>query len=364
LFCVYGFFAFNLLLFAGALTREATIGVAFYLWVGVFNNTAIAQLWSFANDIYTPEQGQRLFAILGIGSSLGAVGGSFVAKRLASLGPLWMLLLAAAILCVCALLVLLVHRRERAARDRNLAQVPADRPPLDGPVLQMLLHDKYLLWIALATFLLNCVNSSGEYLLDRTLLQVLATDGVAGQAATLAVTRFKADYFWWVNVIGVLLQLFAVSRVLKLLSVRRALFVLPAVAFLSYGVMFAAPVLALIRLGKIAENSLDYSLQNTARQALFLVGTRAEKYLGKTTIDTLVVRLGDVFAAILIFSSGRMGLHVRAFALVILVLIACWLVVLVMLGREHQKRSHTPDTDQRAASALPDDGPEAARSVS
>jgi AAA family ATP:ADP antiporter len=256
----------------------------------------------------------------------------------------------------------MVHRRERAARDRSMTEVPADRPPLDGPVLGVLLHDKYLLWIALATFLLNCVNSSGEYLLDRTLLQVLATDGVTGQAATLAVTRFKADYFWWVNVIGVLLQLFAVSRLLKLLTVRRALFVLPAVAFLSYGVMFAAPVLALIRLGKIAENSLDYSLQNTARQALFLVGTRAEKYLGKTTIDTLVVRLGDVFAAILIFFSARMGLHFRAFALVILALISCWSVALVMLGREHKKRSRTADADDETATVVHDE-PEAARSV-
>jgi AAA family ATP:ADP antiporter len=285
-----------------------------------------------------------------------------VAKRLASFGPLSMLLGAALILVVCALLVLMVHRRERAARDRSMTEVPADRPPLDGPELGVLLHDKYLLWIALATFLLNCVNSSGEYLLDRTLLQVLATDGVTGQAATLAVTRFKADYFWWVNVIGVLLQLFAVSRLLKLLTVRRALFVLPAVAFLSYGVMFAAPVLALIRLGKIAENSLDYSLQNTARQALFLVGTRAEKYLGKTTIDTLVVRLGDVFAAILIFFSARMGLHFRAFALVILALISCWSVALVMLGREHKKRSRTADADDETATVVHDE-PEAARSV-
>src|SRR5882672_10493917 len=73
---VYLFFASNLLLFAALAVANASIGVPFYLWVGVFNYTAIAQFWAFAADAYTPEQGKRLFAILGIGSSVGAVVGA------------------------------------------------------------------------------------------------------------------------------------------------------------------------------------------------------------------------------------------------------------------------------------------------
>jgi AAA family ATP:ADP antiporter len=337
---VYGFFVSNLLIFAALLQAGVEIGVSFYLWVGVFNNTAIAQLWGFANDLYTPEQGKRLFAILGIGSSVGAVAGAFVAKRLALLGPVPMQLIAAAILVLCVLLVVLVERCDRQAHGSRVSQEQTSaRPPLEGPALQMLLHDKYLLWIALLTFVLNCVNTTGEYLLDRTLLEVLANAGTTGIEASRAVVSFKADYFGWVNLVGVLLQLFVVSRVLRVLGVARALFVLPLLAFISYGSMWLAPVLALVRLGKIAENSLDYSLQNTARQALFLVGTRAEKYLGKTVIDTFVVRMGDVFSALLVYCAVMFHLPSKTFALVNLGLVACWLLVVVGLGREHARRS-------------------------
>ena len=113
--------------------------------------------------------------------------------------------------------------------------------------------------------------------------------------------------------------------------------------------MLAVPLLPLIRLGKIAENSLDYSLQNTTRQALFLVGTRAEKYLGKTVIDTLVVRLGDVMSALLIFGAGKLLLPTQAFALLNLGLIVCWIAVLVWLGREHASRSRERDEAAPAA---------------
>ena len=333
---VYGFFVSNLLLFALLLQAGVEIGVPFYLWVGVFNHMAIAQLWGFANDLYTPEQGKRLFAILGIGSSVGAVAGAFVAKRLALFGPLSMQLLAAVILIACVLLVILVDRQiSRYTKE----QVVEAQPPLEGPVLQLLLHDKYLLWIALLTFILNCVNTTGEYLLDRTLLEMIAGTGVSGRDASRAVASFKADYFGWVNILGVLLQLFAVSRVLRLLGVARTLFVLPLVALISYSAMWLMPVLALVRLGKIAENSLDYSLQNTARQALFLVGTRAEKYLGKTVIDTFVVRMGDVFSALLVYSAGVFHLPGRTFMLVNLGLVVCWLLVVVGLGREHARRA-------------------------
>jgi AAA family ATP:ADP antiporter len=332
---VYAFFTFNLLAFAGLAARQVEIGVAFYLWVGVFNNTAIAQFWGFANDIYTPEQGQRLFAVLGIGSSVGAVAGALLAKRLAALGPAAMMLAAAGLLVVCLCLFVLVERRERR-EPRQLAAVSGE-PPLQGSAWALLAGDTYLLLIAALTFLLNCVNSTGEYVLDRTLLNALAGAGGAIDAVA-EVGRFKADYFFWVNVAGVSLQLFAVSRIMRVLGVRRALYVLPLIACVGYGVMLLAPVLALIRLAKIAENSVDYSLQNTVRQALFLVGNRSEKYVGKTVIDTFVVRVGDVFSATLVYIGGRLALTTQAFAILNLILIVCWLFVLGVLGREHVRR--------------------------
>jgi AAA family ATP:ADP antiporter len=337
----YAFFAMNLLLFALAVKANWSVGIAFYLWVGIFNNTVIAQFWSFANDLYTPEQGKRLFAILGIGSSLGAVAGSFVARQLADLGPAGLMLMAAGMLIVVIVLLVWIDRRETP--DRSLpGEAAPEEPVLDQPLLSFLLHDRYLMLIALLAFLLNCVNSNGEYILDRTLLETLAKSGVSGEEATRFVGSFKAEYFGWVNLLGVLLQLFAVSRILVRLGVRKALYVMPVVSLLSYSVILVAPLLALIRVGKILENSLDYSVQSTARQALFLVTSRAEKYVGKTAVDTFFVRLGDVASAGAVWLAAHYELPTKAFAAVNLGLILLWFSVLMAIGREHNQRSTFP----------------------
>jgi len=333
---VYGFFALNLLVFAALVQAEVPLGVAFYLWVGIFNVTAIAQFWSFANDIYTPEQGKRLFAVLGIGSSVGAVAGAFIAKQLADLGPSAMMLGASGVLVVCIALFAVVEGRERVAHKDD---AKPDEPPVVDGLVRFLLRDKYLMLIAALMFLLNCVNSNGEYILDRTLLEAVESGAAGTQDPSAFIGAFKGEYFGWVNLIGVLLQLFAVSRILHVIGVRRALYILPVVAFGSYSVILAAPLLGLIRIGKIAENSLDYSVQNTARHALFLVGTRAEKYVGKTIVDTIIVRLGDVSSAGLVFLASHYALPTKAFAALNLGFIACWIVVITVLGREHLRRS-------------------------
>jgi AAA family ATP:ADP antiporter len=224
---------------------------------------------------------------------------------------------------------------------------------LDQPMLSFLLNDRYLLLIAALTFLLNYVNSNGEYVLDRTLLASVAQHGWNPADAAKFVAGFKAEYFGWVNLIGVTLQLFAVSRILARFGVSNALFVLPLVAFMSYSVILTAPLLALIRIGKIAENSLDYSLQNTARQALFLVSSRAEKYVGKTVVDTFVVRVGDVCSAASVWLAAHFALPARAFAAVNLALIVVWLFVLLAIRVEHALRV-TQHASVPPADAMPE----------
>jgi ATP:ADP antiporter, AAA family len=341
---VYLFFVSNLLLFAAlAAATSVPLGVPFYLWVGIFNATAIAQFWALAADVYTPEQGKRLFAVLGIGSSVGAVAGARIAKALVGLGPQGLMLGAAVILVVCVLMLVWVGRHAQASRPEARADQSApaasEAPLASENAYRLLIGDRYLLLIAVLTLLLNWVNSNGEYLLDRTLLAAIA-HGQANGDATAFIGAFKADYFGWVNLVGVLLQLFLVSRVLERGGVRNALFVLPVVAFASYSVMAFAPVLALIRIGKIAENSLDYSIQNTARQALYLVTTRVEKYVGKTAVDTLFVRLGDLLSAAAVWLGARFALSTPAFAGLNLALITLWIGTVFAIGREHARRGH------------------------
>ncbi len=352
---VYLFFASNLILFAVLTRAGLSIGVPFFLWVGVFNYTATAQFWAFAADLFGPEQGKRLFPIIGIGSSIGAVAGAKIAKEMVALGPAAMMVLASVILVVCVSLFFVVDRRAaRAALEARTAgetdaktaadAASADEKPLaaEGP-FHLLFRDKYLLLIAGLTLVLNWCNANGEYILDRTLLASVAEAQARGMSPAHFVGTFKAEYFQWVSVIGVVVQMFLVSRILTRFGVRNALLVLPVVAFGGYAFVLFTPVLALIRAAKIAENSLDYSLQNTARQALYLVTSRAEKYAGKTLVDTVFVRLGDMLSSGVVFLGSWVGVSTQTFALLNLLLVGLWVLSVLYIGKENTRRANEGD---------------------
>ena len=350
---VYLFFASNLVLFAALARSSVPVAIPFYLWVGVYNYTSIAQFWGFASDIYTPAQGKRLFAVLGIGSSVGAVAGAYIAKSLVPLGPQALMLGAAILLGVCCGMLIWVNTRVEApakGKERD-----ADSEPLSHEnAFSLLAKDKYLLLLAALTLLINWCNSNGEYLLDRTLLAAVA-DKAAHPNASVFVGQFKADYFAWTNAVGVVLQLFAVSRILDKLGPRVALFFLPIVAFGGYALVLVSPVLALVRLVKVAENGVDYSVQNTSSQSLYLVATRVEKYVGKTFVDSFFVRLGDVFSAGIVWLGAKFAFSTPVFAAVNLVLIVVWLFVVVLVGRQHKQRSD--EIEKKGGEELPETSP-------
>ncbi len=342
------FFMGNLALFY-LLARAGVpyLGVAFFLWVGIFSLMIIAQAWSFANDIYTQEQGKRLFPLVAFGSSLGAILGAVVAGRLfaVGIGAYEMMLIAAGLLGVCMLLINVVSRRERAALERREAAPPraetagtgADGSPAaddDASGFTMVLRDRYLLSIALMLLVTNVVNTNGEYILGAKITEVaLASGGDAEQM----IGGFYSGFFTWVNLLSAALQLFAVSRILKYAGVRKALFVLPLIAIGGYALMAFSAVLGVIRIAKIMENSTDYSLQNTVRQTLFLPTSRAAKYKAKQAIDTFFVRTGDVASAGVVLLGTSFGFATRQFALANVALVVVWLALVVDIARRHRR---------------------------
>jgi AAA family ATP:ADP antiporter len=331
---VFLFFISNLAIFAALARVDAPIGLAFFLWVGVFSYTVVAQFWGLAADIYTEEQGKRLFPIIGGGSSVGAVVGGLFAKSLVPYGPFALMATAVVILLACVALIIWIERRSEVVLHAPIAH---DEPLSDQSPWQLLAHDRYLWLIAGLVIFLNWVNSSGEYLLDRTV--VAAAKETADPQRYIGT--FKADYYAWYNAIGVVLQLFLVSRVLKLVGVRRALLVMPIFALAAYGSAVLFPVVVVMRLVKIGENSLQYSLQDTTRHALFLVATRVEKFVGKTATDTIAVRLGAIMSAVMVFVGSRLGWSTRTFAAIDVGLVIAWIGFALAIGREHRRRSAT-----------------------
>ncbi|HET6146514.1 MAG TPA: translocase [Polyangia bacterium] len=326
------FFVANLVIFFVLGRLGFPLGIPFYLWVGVFSVTAIGQFWSLANDLVTPEQGKRLFAVVGIGSSLGAVFGARVARVLFGVVGLWGLMLAAAVILLGSLGLTALASR---AFERQAPSAPVRAPLARAGGFALLGRDRYLQLIALLVVILNLVNTTGEYVLDRSLLSSVAGQPAAAGAAAIAI--FKARYFQWVNIASVALQLFAVSRVMRYLGMRVALLVLPLVALGGYGLMAFVPLLSIAFATKVAENSVDYSLQNTARQALFLPTSREAKYQAKVAIDTFLVRGGDVLSALVVWLGIHLHAQLRTFALLNVAFAATWILLAWRLAARHAR---------------------------
>lgn len=336
------FFASNLAVFIVLGNMGVREGVAFFLWVGVFNVMTIAQLWAFANDVYTQRQGERLFPLLGLGSSLGAwVGAVAATKLMAATGPYGLMTAGGFLLLSCASLTVWINRRHVTNKEARIGEIAAKPLSKEG-AFELIFHDRYLLLIAALVVLLNIVNTSGEFLLSKLVVGEAAR---AFPGAGMAVARerfigeFYGSFFAWVNITGLVLQTFLVSRIFKAIGPGGALFVGPVIALVGYSVILVAPVLGLVRILKILDNSCDYSIQNTAGQALFLPTSREAKYKAKAAIDAFFMRFGDVVQAGIVYLGTALGFVVSTFAALNLAFTVVWVGLAVALSREYRKQS-------------------------
>ena len=393
---VTAFFAACLVLFFLAARFEVRfLGVAFFVWLGIFSVMFIAQFWSFANDVYTEGEGKRLFPIVAFGASSGAVFGAWISGRLIEpIGVDPLMLVAAAVLIAATVITNVIDVRERRRTERDLpdalttgtmpaataqyraltgefhavtaeyrkesgtfealsrddvARTESEEPEGAGPParsgsFRLVFQSRYLLLIALLILLLNLVNTTGEFILRSVATQAAVEAVASGTAGGLTerqvIGRFYSSFLTGVNLLSLTIQLFMVSRILKYFGVRAALLILPLIALTGYGILSIAPVIALaaVRLVKTAENATDYSLQNTLRAVLFLPTTREEKYKAKQAIDAFFVRAGDVLSAGLVFlGTGVLALETRQFAWVNLGLAVVWLVLAVLIGRRYAR---------------------------
>ena len=342
------FFAVTLIGFfvvASAGLFPATTAVTFFVWMGVFNLMVIAQFWSFANAIYTTEQGKRLFAILGFGGSVGAIAGAVIANRLIGpLGVLPMMLLGAAQLGVALALTNFIHKRDqhRPRPVKVAAAADASEKPLgtEGG-FKLVLSQRYLLLIGLLTLTVQIVNTNGNYILNETLARMardILAGGGDGRTEGQIIGGFMAGTDFWQNVLSMGIQFFLVSRIFKYIGIGGALFVMPLVSFTSYGLFAFAPVLSLIRIAKITENATDYSLQNTVRRALFLPTSREAKYKALQAVETFFWRAGDLLSSVVVLIVVRwLSMSARGFAFVNLALVAIWLFLAWNLSRENRR---------------------------
>jgi AAA family ATP:ADP antiporter len=326
--------------YAGALAHVPLLGFVFYVWVGIFSLATIAQFWSYANDLYDKPTGERLFPLVAVGATAGPPLGSLITAKLfdAGIRPYTMFHITAVLLVVHLALYWLVETREAGRRGQGRSQ-----EKLEGAGgFTLLLRNPYLRLLAVLLLVLNIVNTTGEYLVGRTVLETAASAG-SDAAKEAIVGSFYGGYLFWTSLAALVLQAFVVSRLVKYVGIAGIVLALPLVGLGTYSVIASGVGLAVLRWAKIAENATDYSIMNTARQMLWLPTNRDEKYKAKQAADTFVVRTGDMLSAVAVFL-GVTFLHagVRGFAVMNLVLIAIWLTVAVRLVRRYRSLSAPP----------------------
>jgi AAA family ATP:ADP antiporter len=207
----------------------------------------------------------------------------------------------------------------------------------------MVFKTRYLLLMAFMLLFLNTVNTTGEYILGG-IVKDAAVRHVGNDPAQVsaAIAQFYATYFTYVNVLGLLLQLFVVSRVVKYLGVPIGVMIMPALSLTAYSIISFIPILRAVLVAKVAENSTDYSINNTIRNMLFLPCTREQKYSAKQAIDSFFVRMGDVLSAAIVFvGTTVVALGAQGFAIVNAVMVVVWLILAWRIGREYAQLAAT-----------------------
>jgi ATP:ADP antiporter, AAA family len=262
-----------------------------------------------------------------------------------------LLLVSAAALAGVALIVQIVHRLERAAPRGTDAPEMAQAGSLGDEhdtsgAFALVLRHKYLLLIAGFSLVFSFVNTNGEYMLSKLVQATASAKVTAGTLRADELRNFIGDRYNTlsisVNIISFVLQSLVVSRLLKRVGFGPAFFIFPFIALLDGAAVAIAPVLGVLFIGKIAENSADYSLNNTLRAMLWLPTTREMKYKAKQAVDTFFVRMGDVASgAWVVIGAGMLGVGVRGFALTNVVLAAVWLWLALAIVREQRRLDPT-----------------------
>lgn len=354
----YRFFIANLVLFflvfrwADA-DQAVWVGRVFFIWTSVFNLFVVSVFWSFMTDIYGPDQSKRLFGMVAVGGTVGAILGSSITSALVEvLGPVQLMLVSALILEIAVRASNALDRNEETLAETqqieyeagsSAASLPdsSDERPMHavdrgssvigGGVLEGISHvlrSPYLIGIA-ALMLFYTITSTFVYFQQAEITaEVFGNDSASR-------TQLFANIDLFVNILTLVTQLFLTGRILKWFGVGMGLAFLPVVCILGFGILAAAPVLAVLVVYQTIRRASNYAIQRPAREVLYTVLARTDKYKAKNFNDTFVYRLGDQVGAWSYTLIGWLGLGITGLSLLMVPFSALWLVLAIWLGKRY-----------------------------
>jgi AAA family ATP:ADP antiporter len=336
---IYAFFiacilALFLLLRSGA--NAAWAPAAFFIWLSVFNLFVVSVFWSFMADVWREEQARRLFGFIAAGGSAGAIAGPTLTALLAArLGPVNLLPLSALILGGALVCIMRLRHWALAPEHGPAARAAQEEAPLGGSPLAGLtgvLRSAYLLGICGFVALGNLL---GTFIYFQQAQLIRAAYAEPGERTAVFAMMDLA-----VNALTIFAQLFVTGRLTAWLGLPRLLAALPTLSLIGFGVLAVAPAASVLIAYQVLRRAATYGVTGPAREVLFTVLSREEKYKAKNVIDTVVYRGADALSGWAYAGLAVLGLGISGVAWLALPVSAVWIALAVHLGRREEELRH------------------------
>jgi AAA family ATP:ADP antiporter len=360
---VYRFFMVQLLVFYALFqvlegVSEVWTGRVFFIWSSVFNLFVISVFWSLVNDVFRPSQSKRLFGVIAVGGTAGALTGSAITSFLAAgLGAITLLLLSAVLLEVAArvsrylsdveqTLAMAAIADEALKKDADIRdlEVPEESMVTDqvnakqtevigGGIFDGVRHvmsSPYLLGIAALMLFFTVVSTYLYFMQIAIVTEAIGDDRDAR-------TQLFANRDLIVNAITLIVQMFLTGRILRWLGIGISLALLPVISFVGFGLLAVAPVLMVVIGFDVLRRAGNFAIQRPARESLYTVVSRTDKYKAKNFNDTFVYRVGDQLGAWSYTAMMYFGLGLTGLALTMLPVSLIWVFLALWLGKQYKQ---------------------------
>ena len=333
---IYLFFAFNLLVFFALFetgTAPTATARAFFIWLSVFNLFVVSVFWSFMADLFNNSQARRLYGFIAAGGSTGAIAGPLITTKMAPVvGPTALLPISACFLLISVICIMRLSIWSRRPKDATSRNGIDRRQPIGGSIfggISLLLRSEYLLGIALYMVLFTLLSTFLYFQQAYIIAETIPDTG--DRTALFALIDLV------VNGLTLLGQLLIVSRIIGRFGVTLTLILMPVVAIFGFFFLGLFPTLAVLIVFGTVRRAGEYALSKPAREVLFTVVSREEKYKVKNFIDTAVVRGGDAVSGWLFEGLRLLGASLSGISFVAVPIAVLWASTAYLLGQRQEQ---------------------------
>jgi AAA family ATP:ADP antiporter len=317
------------------------LGRIFFVWISIFNLFVVSVFWSFMADIYTREQGRRLFGFVTAGGSIGAlIGGSMTSLLVEDIGFQNLFPIAAGVLLVAVICIF--RLREFVENDQTgaVAKQAAIEKPLGGNPFAGITHiagSRYFLGIAFTSVIASLLGTA-LYMFMAQLVEVEITAPDAAKQAAMR-TAFFSDINNWTNALSLLGQMLIVKHVVERFGIGASLTLLPIASIAGFIILAFEPTLVFVAILTVLRRALGFGFSKPTTDMLYSVVTPEEKYKTKNFIDTAIYRGGDLVGTLIVRGLIALGMGLAAISVAMLPFAAAWAAVSYWLGRDYRRQA-------------------------